>query len=248
MRLHIRTFIRLEAITDLELLSPNATPGTRKEFKDITDAFLQYVDHKQFHLFGAQEASRIERNVEWDQPEAPAGHWKKKKKNKSASTQMTAVEWYEQVMQMVEEGKDMYSAAELVENILHPVLTEFFLAEQAGFVCFFRGYSQVASDDAMSNLFNLSQHEEDFSHVTQRSIDVEDTEDQAARLLEQELIMDTIKLANSLLNFVHCMLSSIQAIKFSYKWNEVSERRGGKAWKMQYRLDAFKAFGIGIIY
>ena len=33
-----------EAVTDLEPLSPSATPGTTKHFKDATDAFQQYTN------------------------------------------------------------------------------------------------------------------------------------------------------------------------------------------------------------
>ena len=62
-----------------------------------------------------------------------------------------------------------------------------------------------------------------------------------ARLHERESIMVAIDLTNSLSIFVHSVLCSIQAIRFSYEWNALSDEHGRRAWKKQYRIDAFEA-------
>ena len=67
-----------EAITDLEPLSPTATPRTKKSFKETTDSFQQYSNLIQCHLVGIREASGIEEAFEWDEPEGPESHTKLK--------------------------------------------------------------------------------------------------------------------------------------------------------------------------
>jgi hypothetical protein len=68
--------------------------------------------------------------------------------------------------------------------------------------------------------------------VAKRSIDVEVNKDPTARLHARESIMVDIGLTNH----------SIQVIRFSHEWAEVSCQPGGKAWKTKYRLDAFETF------
>lgn len=79
------------------------------------------------------------------------------------------------------------------------------------------------------------------SDVAKRSIDVEAKTDTTARLHERESIMVNLDLASRLSSFVHSILCSIQAIRFSYEWADISHQPGGKAWKTRYRIDAFEA-------
>ena len=60
-----------EAITDLEPLSPSATPRTQKHFKETTDSFQQYSNLIHCHLVGIREASGIKPEFDWDEPEEP---------------------------------------------------------------------------------------------------------------------------------------------------------------------------------
>jgi hypothetical protein len=146
-----------------------------------------------------------------------------------------------------------------VQFILSPTPKTLYEAEQQGFLRLARGYSQAQSLDEMvrvthwitSLLFspppqisflNASHQEDDFSHVTQRSIDVESNQDPTARLHERESILIAIHTADRLSAFVHSILSSIHAISFSYEWNELSCKPGGKRWKTQYRIRAFEKF------
>ena len=76
--------------------------------------------------------------------------------------------------------------------------------------------------------------------MAKRSIDVKAKEDATAHLHERESIMINLDLATRLSSFVHSMLCSIQAIRFSYEWAEVSNQPGGKAWKSKYQTDAFE--------
>jgi len=59
----------LDAVRDLEPLSPNATSGTTKKFKQATDLFHQYTGQMHCHLVRIHEASRIGPENEWDEPE-----------------------------------------------------------------------------------------------------------------------------------------------------------------------------------
>ena len=63
-----------------------------------------------------------------------------------------------------------------------------------------------------------------------------------ARLHERESIMAAIDLTNRLSSFVYSVLCSIQAIRFSYEWNSLTDKRGGREWKQKYRLEAFEVF------
>jgi len=60
-----------EAVMELEPLSPSATPGTKKDFANTTDAFQHYSDLIHCHLSGIREASGLDDKIQWDEPEAP---------------------------------------------------------------------------------------------------------------------------------------------------------------------------------
>ena len=70
-----------EAVTDLEPLSPTATPGMKTNFQNTTDALKNYSDLMQCHLSGIREASGLvdlDDRIQWDEPEGPLIHAKAK--------------------------------------------------------------------------------------------------------------------------------------------------------------------------
>ena len=56
---------------------------------------------------------------------------------------------YNQVMQLMDEENNPFSAPELVHMILYPTSKTLYLAEQIGLLRLLRGYSQAASLDEM---------------------------------------------------------------------------------------------------
>jgi hypothetical protein len=62
-----------------------------------------------------------------------------------------------------------------------------------------------------------------------------------ARLHERESIMVGIDVMDRLSSVLHSILGSIQAIRFSYEWADISAQPSGKTWKTNYRLNTFEA-------
>lgn len=73
-------------------------------------------------------------------------------------------------------------------------------------------------------------------------INVEANTDATTHLHARESILVAIDSTNRFSTFIHAVLCSIHAIRFSYEWNDLSSQPGRKKWKTEYRTQAFKNF------